>query len=653
MLARERVRSIGAGERRPHSIARDRRQAEGGSHHAGQAIAILVETDQRPGAAAGNAGVCRADVRGATGRVIDAGSREDDALAVARQVRPARIEQGRACPDDGPGREIAHEHVAMGAGVAGIESGRMAGECDEPCIARDRHATAVSVHGAAQPTAAAEHEASHPGRLDRQHDALERVLARPRGIAEARRPGDDAAIVGGCRVTHGLVAGAGVGRAATQIHRGTRRQRPQLPLKRLLVEVHDGRTAGGERGRGQKKSVRGDAIGDPAHAGARRVVDEHVGPTVAVARNQVRRVRCERQARTVCGDARPVLILDGAPGGPVAGPAAGAGGNQRDGPRRRVRRQLQRRQVHVDRVVVGVRRDEVQARREDHAHPRAGPIDAQGRGKNPAVRHAVGRAGLDVAHIDRVIRILAGNQRRQPASQGKGDKPCVRRNRGVVRAVVERMRGLRAVRLDGDAHGLAGLQVLAENVVRVVGVAGHEVARVGHERHVAPVRADRRRPALAIGLPTEGVDRCARHRVGLTVEHEDVLDAVGIAGHEVAGERRERQEAPIGRHRGAITAVVGGKNLGAACRGRGQQQQSREPGKSRAAPAIERVHRHARSQRFRRVLWMTTAIPVDDYTADLLGHAAQIPGRCAIPRFTKERPDLSPALLRAGRRRQP
>ena len=90
-----------------------------------------------------------------------------------------------------------------------------------------------------------------------------------------------------------------------------------------------------------------------------------------------------------------------------------------------------------------------------------------------------------------------------------------------------------------DALVLTGQQVAHEHVPVGVVVARHHVRRVGFEGHEAALRADRRDEARAVGRHSETAEAHQTCRVRLTVVHEDVADAVGVAADQI---RRVRCE---------------------------------------------------------------------------------------------------------------
>ena len=84
-----------------------------------------------------------------------------------------------------------------------------------------------------------------------------------------------------------------------------------------------------------------------------------------------------------------------------------------------------------------------------------------------------------------------------------------------------------------------------EDVVRVVGVARHQVGGIRPERDEAPVRRDAglALPPLPWAPPELTLTRSGRAR--LAVVDKDVVRAVGVARHQVGGDRAEDDEAPV------------------------------------------------------------------------------------------------------------
>src|SRR5207248_9388616 len=99
-----------------------------------------------------------------------------------------------------------------------------------------------------------------------------------------------------------------------------------------------------------------------------------------------------------------------------------------------------------------------------------------------------------------------------------------------------------------DADGPAPLAVANEDVGEPVRVARDQVRRVGQERQVAAVGADRRRARLAAAARLMAVARDVEpHRLaGLEVAQVDVLAAVRVVRDEIAGVGVEGHVAPVG-----------------------------------------------------------------------------------------------------------
>jgi hypothetical protein len=95
-----------------------------------------------------------------------------------------------------------------------------------------------------------------------------------------------------------------------------------------------------------------------------------------------------------------------------------------------------------------------------------------------------------------------------------------------------------------------------EEVAAGVGVVGDQVRRGALERDDAAVGRQRGADAEEVRLVARGVDADARRRRGRAVAHEDVAPAVGVAEDEVRGGAVERDEVAVGRERGRLAPVV-------------------------------------------------------------------------------------------------
>ena len=105
---------------------------------------------------------------------------------------------------------------------------------------------------------------------------------------------------------------------------------------------------------------------------------------------------------------------------------------------------------------------------------------------------------------------------------------------------------LRTVGGNGDARGLACFTVVDEDIPITVGVTAHKVAGQRIKCHVAPVSGDGRVGAgLTISLRAVGCDGNARGLPRLTVVDKDVRGAVSVSAHKVAGPRHKRHVAPV------------------------------------------------------------------------------------------------------------
>src|SRR5205807_7889011 len=152
---------------------------------------------------------------------------------------------------------------------------------------------------------------------------------------------------------------------------------------------------------------------------------------------------------------------------------------------------------------------------------------------------AGGLARLAVAYEDVVDRVRVAAD--EVARSGiEGDEAPV----GGDRVHDALAFGLRAVGVDAYSGGLAGLAVAHEDVRHAIRIARDEVGRIRVEGDEAPVRGDRRAPAVPGALRAVRVDADARGPAGLAIAHEDVPRAVRVAPDEVGRIRVEGHEAP-------------------------------------------------------------------------------------------------------------
>lgn len=86
--------------------------------------------------------------------------------------------------------------------------------------------------------------------------------------------------------------------------------------------------------------------------------------------------------------------------------------------------------------------------------------------------------------------------------------------------------------------------------------ARDERGGIGLEHDEAPVGAQARAEADAVGLRSGGRDADTRHRCGQAIANEHIVNGVRVAGHEVRGSRSIRNEAPIGADRRIVAEAV-------------------------------------------------------------------------------------------------
>ena len=115
---------------------------------------------------------------------------------------------------------------------------------------------------------------------------------------------------------------------------------------------------------------------------------------------------------------------------------------------------------------------------------------------------------------------------------------------------------LRASGTGGDARDNTAGEIVDEDVVPAVGVAGDEVGGVAHERHLGPVRREDRRVAAVIRLRARGIGGDARDRAAGEILDEDVPRVVAVAGDEVGGEARKGHLRAVRREDRLVAAVI-------------------------------------------------------------------------------------------------
>ena len=113
-----------------------------------------------------------------------------------------------------------------------------------------------------------------------------------------------------------------------------------------------------------------------------------------------------------------------------------------------------------------------------------------------------------------------------------------------------------------------------EDVRDAVGVAGDQVRGVRGEGDVAAIRADARSAVVCRGVGLGAVARDAHapgHRLGER-PHEHVRRLVGVAGHEIGGERHEGDAGAVAAHGGCRAEAIAGPATGGCA-----HQIAREP----------------------------------------------------------------------------
>jgi hypothetical protein len=89
-----------------------------------------------------------------------------------------------------------------------------------------------------------------------------------------------------------------------------------------------------------------------------------------------------------------------------------------------------------------------------------------------------------------------------------------------------------------------------------IAVAGHQVAGGALEDHVAVVGGELGVVAVTVALRPGGIGRHALDRPALQVLDEDVRGAIAVAGHQVAGVTLEDHVAAVGGELGVGAATL-------------------------------------------------------------------------------------------------
>ena len=90
---------------------------------------------------------------------------------------------------------------------------------------------------------------------------------------------------------------------------------------------------------------------------------------------------------------------------------------------------------------------------------------------------------------------------------------------------------LRAAGIHADPLRHSRLTVVQKNVIETVGIARHQIRRMGPECHVAPVGADRGLKAEEVRLNSARIHADPRRLAGLPITHEDVRLSIRVGGH--------------------------------------------------------------------------------------------------------------------------
>ena len=102
---------------------------------------------------------------------------------------------------------------------------------------------------------------------------------------------------------------------------------------------------------------------------------------------------------------------------------------------------------------------------------------------------------------------------------------------------------------DTRADGHSGVQIAHEHVAHLVAVLGHEVGGERLERNERAVARDRRCVRAQVALSVRTPHARARHAQGGHVDDEHVGRTVGVAGYEIARAGHEGDSPPVGADR--------------------------------------------------------------------------------------------------------
>src|SRR4051812_14674991 len=102
-----------------------------------------------------------------------------------------------------------------------------------------------------------------------------------------------------------------------------------------------------------------------------------------------------------------------------------------------------------------------------------------------------------------------------------------------------------AVRSSANERRRASLHVAHEYMIVAIGAAGHEVRRVAVKGHIAAVPTYRGIKGVAVAKPRDATtdERC---RAGLAIAYENVISVVGVAGHQISSATVEGNVSTIG-----------------------------------------------------------------------------------------------------------
>src|SRR3954447_17545459 len=139
-----------------------------------------------------------------------------------------------------------------------------------------------------------------------------------------------------------------------------------------------------------------------------------------------------------------------------------------------------------------------------------------------------------------MINSVADPQHEIGRGANKSDVPTIGTNCRTCRTAVSL-----TARSGANERRRASLHVAHENMIVAIGAAGHEVRRVAVKGHVAAVPTYRGIKGIAVAKPGNAATD-ERRRTGLAIAHENVISVVGVAGHQISSATVEGNVSTIG-----------------------------------------------------------------------------------------------------------